>query len=166
MPDDRRIEDSTLYRGIEALVREHEGSQRYHRGGDLVARARGVLAHYQDLAASHLAGCDNFRHDLLGYFRALVLVAESVGNTASHHWKDIRVAGLIEMLESAIKRLRDWRLDESFTSFAQPDLWRSDYPVRELVRRNRELQDRVKQLEEERLPRVVAEPPPPAEAPF
>lgn len=128
---------------LDALVRKHEETQRTFRSGDLAVRAEAVLTHYQDLAVAHMAGVDAFRQDVLTYFRALVLLVESVANAFTHAEKAARLRGLVELLETAIDRVRKERLDFAFTRFGGPDLWRSDFPVREFVRRIRELEEKL-----------------------
>lgn len=139
-------------REVEALVAEHERAVNNHFCGPLASRLACVLRHYRDLATNHLAGAAAFRDDVLAYLRALVLVTESAANGATHREKDARLRGLVEMLESAIEKLRKEKFDFAYARWTMPDLWRSDYPVREYVRRIHDLEDELKRLREEKAP--------------
>jgi len=81
--------------------------------------------------------------DMLIYLRALVIITEMVGNAGTHAEKAARLRGLVEALESSIERVQK----EQFSIVERwwhstPDLFRSDYPVREY-------RQRIYQLEEE-----------------
>jgi len=151
-------------RKVEALLTEHEQLQRMGcYSGDPVVRTRAVLDFYQRLAVDHAAGANAFRQDVLTYLRAMVLLAEAAGNGGTNRIKEERCRALVEMLESAIKKIAAERIDFHLSRLPSPDLWRSDYPVREYVRRIHALED-----EANRWRRLYGEkaPPPADDQPF
>jgi len=86
--------------------------------------------------------------DTLNYFRALVIVTEMVANAGTHAEKAARLRGLVETLESGISRLQDeqFKIIDHYWSVS-PDLFKSDYPVREYKRRVYELEQRLEKYE-------------------
>lgn len=86
--------------------------------------------------------------DTLNYFRALVIVTEMVANAGTHAEKAARLRGLVETLESGISRLQDeqFKIIDHYWSVS-PDLFKSDYPVREYKRRMYELEQKLEKYE-------------------
>lgn len=157
--------------GLKNIVRGHEEVLRHHFAGGLVGRVGAVLQHYQNIAANHLNGVERFKEDVVRYLRAFVLLLEMVGGAATHHEKGVLLRHLVGQVETAIGQIQKAKVEMAYSHWSPPDLWRSDYPVREYLRRIHELERQAGERKEERdqllgrLAKLEAErsPPRPAE---
>ncbi len=137
--------------GIEAIIKDEEAFQRCGRGwGSLADQVREAFQWHHRKTEQVIGGAKAFNQDLIVYFRAIALVAGMVGNAGTHREKNARLRGLIEQIESAVQKLRDndMRFDRDYY-WAAPDVWRSDYPVREYIQRNQELERQIAELKGE-----------------
>lgn len=111
---------------------------------DLVRSAVESLEHKEQKQIQRLK---RFQDDSLTYLRALSLIATSVGNAGTHSEKNARLRGMISLIESAIQSVRDGYEDLLTREWAaNPDLFRSDYPVRSYIEKINQLQDEIKSL--------------------
>lgn len=133
-------------RALDDLVRQQEKAQHIGYAGSLLERLRAVLNRYEWITEQTLAAAKVQRDDVLVFLRALALVLESIGNGATHREKDARLRGGVEMLESAIKRLREVEFDTRPGTHRRADIFRSDYPVREFLDRIHDLEAENRQL--------------------
>lgn len=88
--------------------------------------------------------------DVVSYLRAIALCLETVGNAPTHRAKSERVKGLLEQIASAVKNIRDWHrcnIDSRYGTF--PDLFETDFPVRDYLKQIHELKAEVKRLKGE-----------------
>lgn len=91
-----------------------------------------------------IAGCKAFRDDCINWLRAVSMIVESVGNASTHGEKAARCRGAVELVESAIDKLRRRNFDGPHSwQFWMDDCFRSDYPTREFMRRIHELEDEL-----------------------
>lgn len=135
---------------LKKLLEKHEDKLRWSYATPNVAeRVAFVLERYQDQATKSLTASMRFRDELLVHFQALTMVAEMVGNGGTHHEKNARLRGLIEMLASAVKKMREFEFKFDSYYYRWNDLFTVDYPVREYVDRIHELEREVKRLKSE-----------------
>ena len=133
---------------IQKLINEHQNKQNYHQGfGTPAERIKSILREYEDKTVKAYSGVKHFRDDMLTYFRALSLVLTMTGNAGTHAEKNARLRGAIELLESAVEKLRHQHLEDLFSIYHWPDVFRSDYPTRSLMERIHDLERQVKELQ-------------------
>jgi hypothetical protein len=142
------IEALTQLSEIQKLIAEHQNKQNHHQGfGTPAQRVKAILREYEDKTVKAYSGVKHFRDDMLTYFRALSLVLTMTGNAGTHAEKNARLRGAIELLESAVEKLRHQHLEDLFSIYHWPDVFRSDYPTRSLMERIHDLERQVKDLQ-------------------
>jgi len=134
---------------IENIIRDHNKKQSFTQGfGTPAERVRAICREYEDKAVRALSDVKQVRDDMLTFFRALALVLNMTGNAGTHAEKAARLRGAIELLESAIEKLRTQNFEDLFSVYRWPDLFRSDWPTRRLMEKIYDLEARNKELEE------------------
>lgn len=145
---ERITELEPMPKQIDAILREHEDKQHRQFASNEAERLTYILRNYQDTATSALGGAEAFRDEMVTWLRALAICLDMVGNASTHSEKNARLRGAIEVLERVITKLKEekfdlsrvyWRWGDGFETF------RSDYPMREFIRRNNDLK---RELEE------------------
>jgi hypothetical protein len=137
---------------LSKFIREHEERQHIMFGGDLVTRLRQVLQQYDSIAVRALAGAKSFRDDVIVTLRAVVMYLDTVGDGYTHKEKAARLRGLIELLEKQMHSLRGIEFDFSKQWHHYDDVFRSDFPYRELMDRIYSLEAENKALKGEKEP--------------
>jgi hypothetical protein len=133
---------------IHKLILEHQEKQNYHQGfGTPAQKVKAILREYEDKTVRAYNGATHVRDDMLSFFRALALVLTMTGEAATHAEKNARLRGAIELLESAIEKLRHQSFEQLFDVYRFPDLFRSDWPTRRLMERIHDLEQQVKDLQ-------------------
>ena len=133
---------------IQKLIAEHQNKQNYHQCfGSPAERIKSILREYEDKTTKAYSDVKHVRDDMLTFFRALALVLNMTGEAATHAEKNARLRGAIELLESAIEKLRHQNLESLFDIYRWPDLFRSDWPTRRLMDRIHDLERQVKDLQ-------------------
>lgn len=139
-------------REIERIVAEYEDKFRVsHWGSDsLSKRIHAVIEHYVRQAANAVSAEKNSRDNTITWLRAMGLVVDMAGNAGTHQEKNARLRGVAEAVESAITHLQNVRVD-FYNSYWRDheDIFKTDYPVREYIHRIHELEDQVKQLQQQ-----------------
>lgn len=137
------------YETIEEVIKEHSDRLRCYYCGSDIERISHVINSYHDDASGALEQIKSFRDDLLTYLRAIALVVDMAANASTHREKNARLRGMVELLESAIDKLRkasfEFTLNHRWASY---DIFRSDYPTRHLVDRIHELEDELRETKE------------------
>lgn len=136
---------------------EEESHYSYH-GGSLTDRIRSLASHWQTENVRVLSRDKAERQDMIVFLRAMVINVESATHASTHHYKDIRLQGIIEVAEHAIRRLRDH--EDSFYSRwgkTYPDMFRSDYPVRDILHRLQSAEAENESLRNQLYPESKAE---------
>jgi chromosome segregation ATPase len=105
-----------------------------------------IIEHYECQRLGLLAKLKNFKDDVIVYLRALAMVANSVSNADTHAEKNARLRGMLSQLESAIKAVKEEQNDFLNEYWGTPDLFRSDYPIREYVQKIRNLESKLQSL--------------------
>lgn len=122
--------------------------QNYHQGfGTPAQKVKGILREYEDKTTKAYSDVKHVRDDMLTFFRALALVLNMTGEAATHAEKNARLRGSIELLETAIEKLRHQNLESLFDIYRWPDLFRSEWPTRRLMERIHDLERQVKDLQ-------------------
>jgi hypothetical protein len=109
-------------------------------------RLRHIFNQLEWRATKSQTAFKTLRDDMLVWARAIGLAANMAANGGTHREIDARMRGLIEMIESAVNAIRNAEEPSRF-GYNVPDVFRSDYPVKEHVRRIHELE---RELEYER----------------
>lgn len=141
---DRRkvsIADINSYFDLINQLSSEQDTIKTHFSGSFADKLRYVLDHYRDLATRQLRRTKEFRDDMLTWLRAMAIVVESAGNASTHREKAARIRGAIEIIEGAVSTLRKQEFEIGHGSyFPFDDIFRSDYPTRELLARIQELE--------------------------
>lgn len=144
---------------LQTLLDKHMDKQRfYHNHGKLKDQLAEILVTYERQAENAIASGKAIVEDMCVYLRSFAMILDMVGNASTHREKDARLRGCVEMVESAIQALRNEK--ERVTDlnwYGHPDIFRSDYPVREHKRRIYELENEVKRLKKQYEPETKNE---------
>lgn len=130
------------------VITEAEETERYSWGGyTLPDKVKSLYRHMQDKVWRAEREFKHFREDMQVWTRAVGIYAVSVGNAGTHREKDARLRGLVEMVEGAVDNIRESRgRDDNYFGIRVPDVFRSDYPVREYKEQIYRLQAEVERL--------------------
>lgn len=134
-----------VVRKIDDIVIRYEQQNRVGYAGDLDWRVDQMIRHYQNIATNQLAGVKATRDDMLVWLRALAMVAEMAGNAGTHAEKNARLRGMVELIEAAIQKLREQEFNFQWSTWHMPDIFRSDYPVVQYIRRIHELEAQLRE---------------------
>jgi hypothetical protein len=135
-----------LEEGISKLLNELEDDAHTGYGSPLVAdRIRYLVNHERSKMVDALASAQEFRNTVVSQFRALSIVIATVGGAGTHREKDARLRGLDEIITASIDALNRMTFDALGGSY-WPDVFRSDFATRELIREKHQLRDEVKML--------------------
>jgi hypothetical protein len=145
------LQDQVIYREmlaeIEKCIASHEATQSVVYHGSRVERIKHLLGNYRQAAAAANQNLLDFKQDVQTWMRAIALLVDSAANAATHTEKNARLRGVVDLVESAIQRLRDNFRHFSDSWWQNPDIFRSDYPVKRYVERIRELEAKLAELE-------------------
>ncbi len=130
-------------RKIDDIVRKYEQEDRHSYATGLDERVEYIIRRYRDLATNQLAGIKAVRDDMLVWLRAMAMIVEMAGNAATHAEKNARLRGCVEMIETTLQKLSEQEFNFQSSYFHMPDLFRSDYPTLEYVRRIYDLEQQL-----------------------
>jgi hypothetical protein len=155
-----------LRRWYEDYVKEHGMAREYP--DDLLNHIAGVIRKNNDNAARILSGIKDFATDMVIYLRAVSLTAESAARGGTHRQKAARLDVVLEAIESAIDKIRKHSFDfhDHFYWQYYPDVFRSEYPVREFMDRAHNAEAELAALKEKYEPAPSSEAQQPGEIPF
>jgi len=143
---------------IDKVLKKYEDDIQYGFSGEYHTKIRNIISHFQQETAKAISTKKALVEDCVVYFRSVVMLAESVGMAETHAEKSARLRGLVQLLESAIVKLRNSQGDELMHNWQYFDFNISDYPyravLRNLQRENQEMKRRLgedvgKELEED-----------------
>ncbi len=142
---------------LEATVDAFENSMRETGGwtysGDrtLTERLQRCINHYTRMAAEAVSAAHGFKDGTVSWLRGIAINAQAVSWGSTHHEKDARLRGLIEVIETAITKIDEQRFDDRLSRWnGAVDSWmRSDFPTREMRRRIFDLEAEVTRLKGE-----------------
>lgn len=118
---------------INQIIKEHESSVRCYYAGDESEKIKALLSHYKDKSAEEIGKRKQLIEDALVYFRSVVMITESIGMAGTHAEKSARLRGLIELLNSAISKLRAEQSDSLLNNWESYSWSYSDYPYRAML---------------------------------
>ncbi|MFT3679451.1 MAG: hypothetical protein QM791_04210 [Ferruginibacter sp.] len=100
------MEQNEIMQELEAAVKAHEKTARTHFTGSLTDRLNSLVNHYRHDTANMVAKRKELIENTLVYFRSVAMISESIGMAGTHAEKSARLRGLIELINSAISKLR------------------------------------------------------------
>jgi hypothetical protein len=146
---------------------QQAGGWRWTQDRTLTDRLARIVDHYTRMAARAVENQQNERNGMVSWLRGIAITAQSVSWASTHHEKDARLRGLIEVVETAITKIQQQDNDSSHYFDGNVDSWmKSDFPTRDLKRRILDQQaeiERLKRLAGEEKPEAAA---PPEKPPF
>ena len=134
---------------LERIVKEHEQIIHTFHCGDLAKKIQAILNHYKHDAAQAISERKRMNQETLVYFRSVIMCAEMVGMGGTHHEKDARLRGMIELLNQAIKKLQDEDHNSLLDNWGYGFGGRSDYPYRSLLDDMRQLKRENEELKKQ-----------------
>ena len=143
-------------RQLEAMVDKFEagmqeaGGWRYGYNQTLAERIQRCVDHYTRMAATAVSDAHSFKDGVVAWLRGIAINAQSVSWAATHHEKDARLRGLIEVVEGAITEINKQRLQDRLSAWnGVVDSWsKSDFPTREMRRKILDQEAEIKRLRE------------------
>jgi hypothetical protein len=129
----------TVEQKIEDVLNKHQEDIKNYYHGDIGDKISHLLSHYKDIAAKEIGNRKSLIEDVLVYFRSVVMISESIGIAGTHAEKAARLRGLIELLNSAINKLRTSQEEHLLSNFSWYSWDYSDYPYRSLIEKLSEL---------------------------
>jgi len=139
-----------LLEKLDAVLDKHESKIGGRYCAPIQDRFDFVIRSYKDTATQSLAASKSFRDDMLTYFRAMSMIVDMAANAGTHSEKNARLRGMSEIIEQAITKLRDQEFNFRRSWWHEKDIFRSDYPVRELMGQIHKLQNELAQLRGEK----------------
>lgn len=130
------------------VLAEHQEKHRYHLSGPLAEIVQGLIGSYRSQTIQQLRRTKEFRDDMLTWLRAVAIVADATSRAATHQEKNARLRGVVDVIEGAISGLRDQKFEIGLYSSPSldNDVFRSDYPTRELLQTIHKLRDEIDAL--------------------
>jgi len=138
---------------LELLKQEFNPNYRISGGRDSIPFLVGYVIHqFKNKLLAKDKGFNLFVDDLTTCLHAFSLMATSIGDEISHSEKNARLRGLISMIESVAKKVRDNRKDIlSGCRYLSVDCFRSDYPVQRYISKITSLENEIKRLKGEEI---------------
>ncbi len=142
-------EVAELFEIVKIVSEEQEKNNHFYRER-LPGVVRQMLAHYRSVATGQLQRTKDFRDQIVLQLQALKIVADGVGAGQTHTEKNARLRLLIEVIGGAITTLMETKFDiNDYDPWRYDNVFRSDYPTRELFRKIHDLQSENAQLHKE-----------------
>lgn len=144
-------------RQLEAMVDAFEksmqetGGWRYGSDNVFAARVQRCIDHYTRMAANAVGDAHEFKDSVVAWLRGMAISAQSVSWASTHHEKDARLRGLIEVIETAISNINEQRVTDRLSRWnGVVDSWqKSDFPTREMRRRILDQEEEIKRLKKQ-----------------
>lgn len=144
------LRDQKIYREmfeeIERYIQNHEAYNQISSYGGRTERIGHLLNDYRQAEVEVTHKLASFKQDVMVWMRAFALVIDSAANASTHSEKNARLRGVVEMVESAVDKLRTDFHHFSISWGRNPDIFRSEYPVKQYVQRIRELEAELNKL--------------------
>lgn len=142
------------WRQLEAMVEAYElqmratGGWTFTRDLMLAERVQRCMDHYTRMAAQAVGDAHGFKDGVVSWLRGIAINAQAVSWGSTHHEKDARLRGLIEVIETAIEKINTLRLNDRLSEWnGVVDSWmKSDFPTREMRRRILDQDEEIKRL--------------------
>jgi hypothetical protein len=139
------MELKKVHEFVEAKQKEFRS---YFSCGSLLDQVAHVVETAERGSRTAIADKRKLIEDALVYFRSVILIAESIGMAATHAEKAARLRGLIELLNSAISKLRNDQQEHLLQNWESFSWGYSDYPYHRILEKYSELERQNKQMKE------------------
>ena len=133
---------------LKSLIESHEKSIHIYHAGDDADKVAQIIRHYERCAADAIGARKQMIEDTLVYFRSVVLITESIGLAGTHAEKAARLRGLIELLQSAITKLKQEKEESLLNNWSWYSWDFSTFPYENILRRFDELKRENESLKE------------------
>lgn len=138
------------------LIDREDKTRRHYGSYKLLDRIQNHIGDEERNAQIAIADKKQLIEDALVYFRSVVMIAESIGMAGTHAEKSARLRGLIELLNSAISKLRKEQTDSILNNWEMFHWGYSDYPYKRILENYSDLQrqnDDLKKIAEKYAPK-------------
>lgn len=115
----------------------------------LERRLSNIIDRYERVAVANVDAAKSFRDEVLVFVKAWAMIADMTASASTHSEKNARLRGMIELLESAARKLYGMKFEMDSGWWRHEDVFASDYPTLHYVQRIHELEDEVKRLKKE-----------------
>lgn len=115
----------------------------------LERRLENIIERYERIGVANVDASKHFRDEMLTFVKAWAMIVDMAANASTHTEKNARLRGMLELLESAARKLYDLKFGVDTSWFRHEDVFASDYPTLHYVRRIHELEDELKRLKKE-----------------
>lgn len=143
---DAGFNTDVLIKKIKEVILRHEKSQHHYYAGDEADEIQAIISSYESTAANAIDSNRQMTEDTLVYFRSVVMITESIGMAGTHAEKAARLRGLIELLNSAITKLKNKQSDEILNNWRWMSWDYSTYPYQSILSKMEELKRENEQL--------------------
>jgi hypothetical protein len=151
--------EQTTIEKINEVIKRHEKSLHCYRCGDEAEKIASIINDYERTAASEIAKRKVLIEQTLVYFQSVGMLCETVGMASTHGEKSARLRGLIELLNSAIGKLREEQTENLLENWRSFSWGFGTYPYQSIIRKY----DELKQENEFLKSKLSSETPPPTE---
>lgn len=138
---------------IKELCLKHSDLQRFGSSGELWEQVERQINNYKHTAEKAQVYTKSFIEDMRVMFRSVQMIHEFVGSGGTHAQKEALMGSLSAFLESAIRKLESIEVQYMFTDYRWENIFKSEYPVRDFVRRMHELEKENKDLKAQLAPK-------------
>lgn len=123
-------------------------NERYTRSyGDIIQQINELLAKSERDGRDAIRVTKALVERMIAFLRGMEIVVMSVGDAGTHREKDARLRGLSDVIQRAINACTEFHFDFGVTNYRYvPDLFKSDFPVREHMQRIHDLEAEVTRL--------------------
>lgn len=125
---EQRLDPETA-KVLDGYLKRHEESIHVGFSGGLFDRFASILNYYERHASDATAERKRMIEDTITYLRAFKMLTETIGMAGTHAEKAARLRGMVELLDSAIHKLREEQTDNVLNNWPH-FRWGafSDYP--------------------------------------
>lgn len=133
---------------LKRFIESHEKSIHIYHAGDDSEKVAQIVNHYEKIAAQGIGAKKQMIEDTLVYFRSVVMITESIGLAGTHAEKAARLRGLIELLQSAITKLKQEKEENLLNNWSWYSWDFSTYPYENILRKFDDLKRENESLKE------------------
>jgi hypothetical protein len=99
---------------VDTILTKEQGRDAYHHGEKSVAKTlERVLERKRDMVTQTIARTREFQQDVLTFLKAFVFTLEMVASASTHAEKAARLRGLMELVDSAARKVRERQFHET-----------------------------------------------------
>lgn len=153
LPEEKLNEVEAELSGISSFLDEKARELNFSiRGKSIKERMYYMFQEAHSGSLKAIADKKELTEDALVYFRSIIMIAESIGMAGTHAEKSARLRGLIELLNTAISKLRNNQQQDILHHWDTFSWSYSEYPYRRMI-------DEYNQLkrENERMNKLLTE---------